>query len=101
MSQHLSIAEAKQLVATRALAPLARAYASQPRDPLNFSAPQWRERLRNAEAEVIRTLRAAGARIDVFEDGRVRILFAGVWASSRQSLRKALQHWKINAEAKQ
>jgi hypothetical protein len=100
VTRRITIAEAKQLVATRALAPLARAYASQPRDPLNFYAPQWRERLRTAEAEVIETLKAAGARIDVFEDGRVRILFAGVWASSRQSLRKALQHWKINAEAK-
>tara|TARA_B100000749_G_scaffold264873_1_gene239532 strand:+ start:825 stop:1142 length:318 start_codon:yes stop_codon:yes gene_type:complete len=92
--------QAKRLVATKALAPLARVYASQPRDPLNFYAPQWRERLRAAEAEVIETLRAAGARVDRFDDGCVRILFAGVWASSRQGLRKALQHWKINAEAK-
>ena len=92
--------QAKRLVATKALAPLARVYASQPRDPLNFYASQWRERLRQAEAEVVAQLRDEGARIDRFEDGRSRILFAGVWGSSRHSLRKALQHWKINAEAK-
>jgi len=87
-------------VRTKGLAPLARAYASQPRDPLNFYAQQWRERLRKAEAEVVASLRDEGARIDLFEDGRVRVLFAGVWASSRQNLRKALQNWKINAESK-
>lgn len=101
MSRKPTIEEARQTVAIKGLARLARAYASQPRDPLNFYAPQWRERLREAEAEVVESLRAAGARVDLFEDGRVRILFAGVWASSRQSLRKALLNWKSNAQAKQ
>jgi len=92
--------DAIALVRIKGLAPLARAYASQPRDPLNFYASQWRERLRQAEAEVVAQLRDEGARIDRFEDGRSRILFAGVWGSSRHSLRKALQHWRLNAEAK-
>ncbi len=100
MSRTTPIADARRVVAIKGLAPLARAAAGEPRDPFNFYAPQWRERLRKAEAEVIETLRAEGARIDLLEDGQVRILFAGVWASSRQSLRKALQNWKINAEAK-
>ena len=93
--------DAIALVRIKGLAPLARAYASQPRDPLNFYASQWRERLRQAEAEVVAQLRDEGARIDRFEDGRSRILFAGVWGSSRHSLRKALQHWRLNAEATQ
>tara|TARA_Y100000815_G_scaffold185993_1_gene169766 strand:- start:2266 stop:2565 length:300 start_codon:yes stop_codon:yes gene_type:complete len=88
------------LVRTKALAPLARAYANHPRDHRNFYAEKCRARAEEAETEVIETLRAEGAEIDLFEDGRVRIRLAGVAASSRLGLRKTLQNWKSKAEAK-
>ncbi|MEL7681092.1 hypothetical protein AAG602_07990 [Citromicrobium bathyomarinum] len=92
--------EQKSVVRIIGLAPLARAYASQPRDPLSYHYPTWAKRLRVAELEVIRNLRAKGVTIEQLEEGAVRITFAGIRTTSRLGLRKALKNWSEKAEGR-
>ncbi|NCP19045.1 MAG: hypothetical protein GW855_07800 [Erythrobacter sp.] len=97
MSRRLPSAEAMRIIAVKGLAPLARAYASQPRDPLNFHAGQWRKRVRQAEVEVIDNLRAEGVEIAISKEGTVRVAFENIRTTSRLGLRTALKNWETKA----
>lgn len=104
MMRHLPTADQRRLIITKGLAPLDRAYAGQPRDPLNFYAARWRERAREAERAVIAALSSEGVEIQMAEEGNpqstVRIDFAGIRTSSRLGLRMALRNWKAKSEGK-
>ena len=98
MSGRLPSAEARRIIAVKGLAPLARAYASQPRSALSYHYSTWAKRKREAEEEVIATLRAEGVEIEIKPDRAVRVAFAGVWTTSRLGLRSALRNWMTKAK---
>ena len=100
MNRRLPSQQAKSIISIKGLAPLARAHAGRPRDYLDPKYPDWAIRARQAEHEVVERLRAEGVKIDIEDDGAVRIAFAGIVTTSRLGLRKALQNWRAKAEGK-
>lgn len=82
-----------------AFAPLARVYASEPKDYRGSAYGVWRRRCLEVTDQVVAALTThGGATINAGTGDVTRIRLAGITSSSTQGLNGALRNWKTAAE---